>query len=211
MMKPQFLVGMNVHLMGPDNGMVFASGSLEQAGKDEIMIQLTMGDEVDLHGNIMIGLEDSVNGLHIFNGVILSYDRPIIQVAKLKYIETRQRREDVRVNLAPGTIVRVRFADFIDGDIPKISADVTLGNISVGGMMFECEDDIDTEMGISMTLKLKEGSVNLPEITILRKNFDKTRKLYTYGCKFNYIPRADADNLRNFIFAQQLRHRKKDE
>ncbi|MCL2088040.1 MAG: PilZ domain-containing protein [Oscillospiraceae bacterium] len=208
-MGPQISAGMNLHLIDPDTGIVFANGVALQIDDSELMIKRVKGDDFDLHGNIIIGIEDRIRGLHIFKGEILDYGESLIQVINIVFVETQQRREDVRVNFGDYTTVSVCFEDVLEQDGQKKSSDVYLKNISVGGMMFESDEDIDIKLRISTELKLKDGTVKIPDITILRKYYDKIRETYTYGCRFNYIPRIAANNLRNYIYAQQLKHRRK--
>ncbi len=88
-------------------------------------------------------------------------------------------------------------AQYIKKDLPNLSKEITIQDISAGGLCFSGEDAVETQSIVIITLYLKDEDINIKlQGKIMWNRFDNSAGNYLNGLQFTVV---DTDDFQSFL------------
>ncbi len=132
----------------------------------------------------------------------------------IEQLSVEQRRNDIKVPVKFSVIMSAPNRRDLSGDIHA-----TIWNISAGGIFFTSHEALET----GDTVSFHFSNLDLPSITLqaeilrIQKHRELRRiigsqaddkELLGYGCRFVHLPGGAESQIRNYVFRQDLIHRR---
>lgn len=165
-----------------------------------------MGKNDDLQKNDLINIQayDAVKGLLLYEGLLDEITTYQAVISKLRLVNEKQRRNDVRVKV---NIPLVLDEIHAGNKIKKMANTVILEtmDISAGGLLLKTDlDGVEDDACFVFSFPLDTKSIGC-EAKIVRKQAENG--YFLYGCKF-LNNQNDKTELRRFVFIKQIENRK---
>lgn len=179
---------------------------------DETQASLALLDDVSdqLLTEVNVTFYDDIQGLVTYLCVLSGYREVALPHFRNYYsvtcrfqkqISVIQRRSDIKIK-----------TDFVI-DITTIGSDnhetmieVSVKNMSAGGLYFETENEL--AVGSEFSFLFRKGSLPLVlKGLILRRQEFQSPHFYGYGCSFTHLSSAKEAIIREFVFREQVRQK----
>lgn len=126
-------------------------------------------------------------------------EESILTGQRRKHTSSTNDRGDVRVS--------VEIDILLESPALKKPIKASVKNISAGGVFFVCESTFTKGESVSFTLPLGGKDMSLTA-QILNKVPTSKEKAWGYGCSLMDLDTATESRIRQFVFQEELRHRK---
>lgn len=87
---------------------------------------------------------------------------------------------------------------------------ITILNLSVGGMLFLCNDSLEINTKYVCNVNLPHTPIDVT-ISVVRKDSPRESDFYPYGCAFQELSPNIDSSICHFIYQSQIEERKKDQ
>lgn len=195
----------NKAIISPIDSNIAIEGIVEEFNEEKITIILKDKDNQLAEGQgLEIYLFNKFRGELKYKGIIKKVETYRLIIENLETLYTKQRRNEVRVNvLFPVKIYEI----FHNNELMTLDKYIygNIINISVSGMLFKSSLDLPSGLRFLLALKIESTEINVAA-EIIRKEFKENK--YLYGCSFSTADPEHENIIRQFVTKKQIEERR---
>lgn len=189
------------------SGSQLAEGFVVEFEKDKMKICSNKEYGFAVPQEITIFAYNEVKGECVYTGTAQSiYDKKIA-VAGVKFVNSRQKRDNTRVSKIMHYRITNRFLSGKEKQPLEKPIDIIIHNISAQGMYISCEENFVIGHRFPFVFKDAGKPMNLTAEIV---RHDSNNRTNNYGCRFVDISEKDMDNIFRFVLHEQIEQRRRE-
>lgn len=188
------------------SGSQLAEGFVVEFDKEKLKICSNNEYSFAVPQEVTIFIYNEVKGECLYTGTAQSiYDKKIA-VEKVKFVNSRQKRDNTRVS----KIMHYRITHKLNNkekEALEKPIDIIIHNISAQGMYISCDEKFSVGYRFPFVFKDAGRPMNLIAEIV---RHDSNNRANNYGCRFVDISEKDMDNIFRFVLHEQIEQRRRE-
>ena len=190
---------------------ILATGSLLSQSKTgcQIVVDAFVSQTIQpaVQQPVVLHLINSTYGIRVYTAVTARLSGNVLSFTHMQQMKTIQRRSDVKIKMTATLTIHPMIQQVVEGK--KVSlcnvdsqTQITLRDISTGGMGFICAEKLDPELVYSVSLPFMQDAIVL--LFVVLRCVPHPGDKYFHGCQFQKMSPPTEHALRSFIYRRGI-------